>query len=179
MEEKRRRILAAARELILSDQALTGFSVEAVARRAGVARATVYNLFDARAGLLAALFDALAQTGGMQKLAQVFQIPDPHAALDAFIQVFGDFWSSDRLLIRRLHALAVLDPSLQTGEGDRNQWRRKGLQRLLGRLQAEAQLDLLYSLTSFECFDRIAGDERSPAEVVPEIQRAARRLLGV
>ena len=75
MEEKRRRILAAARELILSDQALTGFSVEAVARRAGVARATVYNLFDARAGLLEALFDALAQTGGMQKLAQENMLP--------------------------------------------------------------------------------------------------------
>lgn len=183
MDEKRRQILLAARALILSEQALAGFSVDGVAKQAGVARATVYNQFGNRTGLLEALFDELAAQGGMPSLAQVFQQADPVAALDAFIRVFGGFWASERLLIRRLHALAVLDPGLRTADGDRNQRRRMGLRRLVGQLRGtaadEALVSQLYALTSFAFFDQLAGQEQSPLDVVPWVQQAARRLLGM
>lgn len=183
MQEKRRQILLAARELILSEQALAGFTVDGVAKQARVARATVYNQFGNRTGLLEALFDDLAAQGGMLGLAEVFQLADPLAALDAFIRVFGGFWASERLLIRRLHALSVLDPGLRTAEGDRNQRRRMGLRRLVSRLRGsaddEALVSQLYALTSFAFFDQLAGESQTPLEVVAQVQQAARRLLGM
>ena len=43
-----------------------GFSLESVARAAGVTRLTVYNQFGSRRALLEAVFDARAETGGLQ-----------------------------------------------------------------------------------------------------------------
>ena len=55
----RERIVAAARQLLEDDDA-EAFSVDAVARRAGVSRMTIYNQFESKAGLLEALLDSLA-----------------------------------------------------------------------------------------------------------------------
>ena len=62
-DETRARILAAARELLAASDGLTGFSIEAVARQADVARMTVYYQFGSKPGLLEALFDDLAARG--------------------------------------------------------------------------------------------------------------------
>src|SRR5262249_35010278 len=56
-EQTRARILAAARELLVASAGFSGFSVEAVARQAGVARMTVYYQFGSKPGLLEALYD--------------------------------------------------------------------------------------------------------------------------
>ena len=70
------------------------FSVEEVARRAGVARMTVYHQFGSLGGLLEGLCDSLAMAGGMTHLADTFRQPDALDALDQFISVFMEFWSS-------------------------------------------------------------------------------------
>src|SRR5258708_25726550 len=64
IDETRSKMVEAARELILSKQALAGFSIDAVAKQAGVARMTVYNQFGGRRGLLEALFDDIGRRGG-------------------------------------------------------------------------------------------------------------------
>src|SRR5438552_2566365 len=98
--QTRARILAAAREVLMADEGFSGFSIDAVARRADVARMTVYYQFGSRVGLLEALSDDLAGRGGMGRLAEAFHQPDPRDALASYITVFGHFWAADRLATR-------------------------------------------------------------------------------
>src|SRR2546430_11163673 len=62
-QRTRARVLRAARELLTARAGAEPFSVDAVARRAGVARMTVYHQFGSRRGLLEALFDSFAVGG--------------------------------------------------------------------------------------------------------------------
>src|SRR5262249_22421972 len=71
-EKNRERILAAARSLLLSED-FSEFSMDAVARKAGVIRATVYYQFKSKTGLLEELYNYIAQRGGMRELAGVFR----------------------------------------------------------------------------------------------------------
>ncbi len=96
-EQTRARIIAAARELLVASDGFSGFSIDAVARKADVARMTVYHQFGSKIGLLEALSDSLAAHGGMEHLADAFRRPEPLDALDEYITVFGRFWSADRL----------------------------------------------------------------------------------
>jgi AcrR family transcriptional regulator len=189
VEQTRARILAAARELLMASGGFAGFTVEAVARQAGVARMTVYYQFGSKVGLLEALCDALAVRGQIERLRGVFGQPEPLEALAELIAVFGGFWESDRLVLRRLRALAALDPDIEQVIRARDERRREGLRVLVERLaerhrqpgpeaRAEA-VDVLHTLTSFETFDALAGPARSAEEVVPLVQRLARGALGL
>src|SRR5436853_5771508 len=91
-DQTRARILSAARELLMNRDGFSGFSIEAVARQADVARMTVYHQFGSKIGLLEALCDSLASSGGMEQLAGAFRRPEPLDALDEYIAVFGRFW---------------------------------------------------------------------------------------
>jgi AcrR family transcriptional regulator len=181
----RTRIVAAARDLLASSGGLGDFTMESVARQAGVARMTVYYQFGSRAGLLEAIFDDLAASGGMQELQNAFEQPDALAALDEFISVFTRFWVSARLVIRRLQVLTAVDPELE--KVSREDWRRQGLQVILRRSSEqighpaagslEEAVDLLHVLTSFQTFDRLADSKRSPEEVTDLIRRLARAVI--
>src|SRR3954447_26104641 len=112
-EQTRARIVEAARELLMASDGFSGFTMDAVARQAGVARMTVYYQFESKRGLLEGLFDDLASRGLVDKLAGAFERPEPLDALDELVAAFGRFWASDRLVIRRLHALGALDPEIE------------------------------------------------------------------
>jgi AcrR family transcriptional regulator len=165
------------------------FSIEAVARRARVTRATVYQQFGSRAKLLEALFDDLARRGGMWDLGEAFRQPDPDLALERFIATFGRFWTVHRPIHRRLLALGALDAGLERTLRARQEWRRQGLRTLVPRVRArygtpaaedEAEvIDLLFTLTSFQTFDLLAGPKRTPTQVVPLVLGAARAVLGL
>lgn len=186
-EETRSRIIAATRDAVATRQGTGKFSVEEVARRAGVARMTVYYQFGSLNGLLEALCDSLASAGGMDRLAEAFGITDPKAAIDRFISVFAGFWESDRAVLRGLGAFAALDPDFAAVLEERYSWRRKGLRVLLARhaklngrprpKEMDEAADLLYMLTSFSAYDTLAGTRRSSAQVTKMVQRLARRVL--
>ncbi|HEU5198001.1 MAG TPA: TetR/AcrR family transcriptional regulator [Ktedonobacterales bacterium] len=187
-EQTRARILSAAREILMESRGFSGFSIDAVARQADVARMTVYHQFGSKIGLLEALFDSLASHGGMEQLAGAFQQADPLAALDEYIKVFGRFWGSDRLVTRRIRGLAALDPDFEQAVRSRDEWRRKGLRVIVGRLaehygrpaaSLDEAVDMLYTLIGFECFDTLAGPTRSPEEVTPAVQQLAHAALGL
>src|SRR6516162_674589 len=133
-EQTRARILTAARELLLSSDGFSGFSIDAVARQADVARMTVYHQFGSKIGLLEALSDSLAAHGGMEQLANAFRQPGPLDALDEYIRVFSRFWQSDRLVTRRLRALSALDPDFEQVVRARDERRRQGLRVIVQRL---------------------------------------------
>lgn len=187
VDQTRSRILGAARELLTVSGGFTGFTVDAIARQAGVARMTVYYQFGSKQGLLEALFDDLAARGGMSRLPHAFEQAEPLDALAEFIAVFSSFWASDRLVIRRLHGLAALDPELE--QVSREEWRRAGLRVILGRLAEKwgrpspesfgETLDVIYTLTSFESFDSLACPGRGPEEVASLVYRLACVTAGV
>ena len=188
-EQTRARIITAARELLVAGDGFSGFSIDAVARKADVARMTVYHQFGSKIGLLEALSDSLAAHGGMEQLATAFRRPEPLAALDEYITVFSRFWNADRLVMRRLRALAALDPDFEQVVRARDERRRQGLHVIVGRLVAQygrptpeafdETVNILYTLLSFESFDTLAGPTRSIEEVAPVLRRLAHAALGL
>jgi AcrR family transcriptional regulator len=184
-DRKRRNILAAARAQLESNGFL-GLTLDALARESGVTRQTIHNLFGTKAGLLEALFDQLAQAGGMHRMREVMQRTDADAVLPAFVKVFTDFWSKDRLFIRRIHGIAAIDPEFSAAVEARNRRRQAAAARVVDRLAArsgEARMQnktqttaALYALTSFEFFDTLAesgGDPNDTAELVLLLARKA------
>ena len=188
-QRTRARVLSAARALLTARAGTEPFSVDAVARRAGVARMTVYHQFGSRRGLLEALFDSFAAGGELPAhLAAAFQRPDPLESLADVVAAFARFWEAGRPWIRRVRALGVLDPDLGDAVEARNARRREVVRVLVERLaqrygrpaskertQAE---ELLYTLTSFETFDSLAGQNRKLPEVAAEVLFLARAAVG-
>jgi AcrR family transcriptional regulator len=213
-EQTRTRIIQAARELLMAPDGFSNFSIETVARQADVARMTVYHQFGSKLGLLEALCDSLASSGGMQQLANAFRQPNPLDALNQYILTFGRFWDVDRLVMRRLRALAALDPDFEQLMHTRDEWRRKGVRVIAQRIAEQPTpspaetaatscpeetagvssrpeegqtpsssepldeiVDVLFTLTSFETFDTLAGSTHSPEEVAPLVFRLAHAAL--
>ena len=184
-DETRTRVIAAARELLAASSAPGGFSIDAVARAADVARMTVYYQFGTKAGLLQALFDELAAKGGMHHLAQAFHKPDPIDGLDELLAVFCRFWASDQVIFRRLRALATLDPDLDRELATREEGAHRAIRALLEKLAAATGRPkrdemgrlaaVLYTLTSFQTFDTLQTQLGVGADGIAAILRALAR----
>jgi AcrR family transcriptional regulator len=181
--ESRRRALDAARALLRDSDSYTAFTVDAVAKRADMARATVYYQFGSKTGLLEAVCDDIAEAGQMSGLAGAFTQPAPEAALREFVVVFGRFWAADRVVMRRLRALAALDPEVEVVISSRDDRRRTGLTVLASRLDGASAKDpdlvrVLYMLTSFETYDALAGPDENLTDVVPLVADLVLAALG-
>ncbi len=188
-DANRERILAAARSLLLAED-FSEFTMDAVARKAGVIRPTVYYQFASKTGLLEELYNYIARRGEMNRLADVFQKDnDPVRVLHDFVRVFAEFWASDRDVIRRLHCLGAIDSEIGQGLRARNERRRRGARVIVERygrwyppltsLQQPVAIDTLHMLTSFETFDALAVKGRTLEEVIGIIQKMADRAIGV
>jgi len=174
IDESRRRVLDAARAR-LGGKA-HGFSVDAVARHADVARATVYYQFGSKSGLLEAVCDDLAEEGGVSDLAGAFTAADLPSALREFAAVFGRFWAVDRAAMRRLRALAALDEDVAAVIGARDERRLQALTALLAKHGSPPDaVRAVYALTAFETYDALAGaaDIRTAVPVVARLARTA------
>lgn len=182
-EQTRERIINAAHALLVSGD-VARFSVEAVARRADVARQTVYDQFGGRVGLLEAVFDVLASRNDLPQLRFAITDPDPWRGFDRLVAVFARFWDSERSALRRIRGYAAVDAELGRVVRARDERRRQGAAVLLARLgerlgytderqRAEAT-DALFCLTSFETLDCLASGGRSFDDVLRLIIRLCR-----
>jgi AcrR family transcriptional regulator len=173
IDEGRRRILDAARELLAASEHYATFTVDAVAKRADVARATVYYQFGSKTGLLEALCDTLAERGRLAGLAHAFTAPDQDDALRLLVAAFARFWTADQLIMRRLRALAALDSDVAAVITARDERRRHALKTLLDRRDDIARpahaLRVAHMLTSFETYDALLTTSQRPADAVPTI----------
>jgi AcrR family transcriptional regulator len=184
IDDSRQKVIDAARALLTESTSYTSFTVDAVAKRADVARATIYYQFESKIGLLEAVCDALAQAGQMSDLATAFMNPDPIEALSIFITCFARFWDSDRLVMRRLRSLARLEPEVGAVISARDERRSSGLVVLVARLsdqhvlnvEPDRAVQILFTLTSFETFDSLAADNLSMTEVENEILAMAETI---
>jgi AcrR family transcriptional regulator len=179
-EATRSRIIEAALSL-LEDGTATSFSVDAVAERADVARMTVYYQFKSKGKLLEALFDELASRANMREIRKAFQAPDPLTSLRLIIDVFCGLWRSQGALLRRLTALATLDPEVGRALAERGSWRREALTEIVRRLperkNSEDIVDILFALTSFETYESLAARNETTG-ISNLLYRAASAICG-
>lgn len=181
----RDRIIEAAREILHIDD-IGSFSLEAVAKRAGVTRMTVYNQFGSKAGLLEELFDLMIERDAFSKMPVVFQQEDACAAFDAFIDILGRFYSDNRPVLASLAAVAGQDPDLDKAMELRNKRRRLAVEKLIERFGSTRKTALPKSevantidvLLNFKTFDALAGPGRPPSAVVPVVKQLVRGVFG-
>jgi AcrR family transcriptional regulator len=178
----RERIVAAATAILGAADGIGKFSLEAVAKKAGVTRLTVYNQFGSRRALMEAVFDERAARGGLFRIVDVMQDPDPQAALLRIIGIFCEFWSSDPGTMRLLHAAGASDPEFAASVYERNERRRQVLSAIVGRLAQGRRLtpkaisnlvDVLFALTSFAFFSQLQADKRTTEGVCRMIRDIA------
>ena len=121
-------------------------------------------------------------------LGPLSQRPHPEDALADAVLAFARFWDAGRPWIRRVRALGVLDRELGEALEARNARRRQVVRTLLDRLaqrhgqpaddDREQTEEILYTLTSFETFDTLAGPDRSLESVAPAMLHLARIAVG-
>ncbi len=149
---------------------------------------TVYYQFTSKRGLIDALFDDIAARGVARPLRAAFDRTEPLEAFEGFVNAFCGLWAAERVIVRRLRALALLDPLVGQGVQARDERRRRGAHTITGRLSravgplglsADEATDLLYTVTSFEVYDALATPARGPREVASLIRKLAMRALGI
>ena len=185
-EKTRARIVAAATKLLLSKRGAAGFSLEAVARAAGVTRLTVYNHFGARRALLEAVFDDTARRGGLFRIGDALSDPDPAKGLSRLIAIFCEFWRSHEQAIFRLLAAGALDPEFAESIRARNARRRHAIAVLVARIAGNAKkksshggdlVDTLFALTSHAFFSELTSSGRTAESACAIIEQLARDAL--
>jgi AcrR family transcriptional regulator len=169
--ENRERVIEVASRLLREDS-IASFSLEAVAKAAGVTRLTVYNQFGSRRGLLEAVFDEIARRGGLVQINKIMKEPDPRVALDGLVEVFCRFWNSDPAL-GRLHDAMAIDLEFAQALTERNERRRQIIKILLERITEGTSLsgqcdavDLIFSLTSCAMFRMLTSNRSADAACV-------------
>jgi AcrR family transcriptional regulator len=175
-------IVGAAAAILGTAEGIRGFSLQAVAEKAGVTRLTVYNQFGSRRALLEAVFDDMAARGGLHQIPAVMAGPDPQAGLLQVIAVFCDFWSFNPDALGPLHAAGASDPEFGASVRERNQRRRRLLSVLVRRVAKDRKLrpkaqgdliDVLFALTSFPFFSQLTAEGRSAEAACSLIQGLA------
>ena len=181
--QTRERIVAAAGTILGTAEGISGFSLQAVAEKAGVTRLTVYNQFGSRRALLEAVFDDMAVRGGLHRIPGVMAGSDPQAGLLRVIAIFCDFWSFGCDVLGPLHAAGASDPEFGTSVRERNERRRRLLSVLVRRMAKDRKLrpkalgdliDVLFALTSFSFFSQLTAGGRTAEAACGLIQGLAR-----
>jgi|SRR5579863_4657518 len=184
-DRTREAVLAAARAQ-LETGGVRDLTMQSLAHASGVTRQTIHNLFGTKRAILEALFDRMAQDAGMMRMREVMTASDPDSMLASFVGVFTTFWAKDRLLLKRIHGLAAIDPEFGRAVAARNERRKMAATRVIerrfaarpeiGAEERARKIACLAALTSFEFFDALAessGSEDTAAWCLyPIVQRA-------
>jgi AcrR family transcriptional regulator len=183
----RQRITAAVREL-LDEGTFHDATVEEVAKRAGVSRATLYQHFGSRLELVDAICDTFAANPALLAVRESVVKPDAEAALAETIANCVSFWSAEEAVLTQLYGVAAIDPAAADLVRRQRDDRRGELRRLVrglrdsGRLRADLDerraLAVLLMLTSFETFEELRRHAGLSLDAVREtLQEEAAPLL--
>jgi AcrR family transcriptional regulator len=169
------RVLEAAERLIEEDS-FHSATMDELAAAAGVSRATVFNRFGSKLGVLQALFTRGMEGPEMQAIQEALAIEDPVEALEAAID-------------EQLQAIAVLEPGASTLIERQREEQHADLQVLTRRLARAGRLRpgisesrataTLHMLTSLETFLWLRREYslslRQTGETITELARAILR----
>ena len=159
--ESAKRVLEAAERLIRDDAFHTA-TMDELAAAAGVSRATVFNRFGSKLGVLQALFARAMEGPQMDAIREALEIEDPVAALEGAIAASCAIWDREGYIHEQLQAIVVLEPDASALIDEQKQEQRAGLQALVRRLSKAGRLRpglgqvralaTLHTLTSLETF---------------------------
>ena len=181
------RVLDAAAELVAEDQFHTA-TIDDLAQRAGVARATVFGRFGSKLGVLEALSLRCAGGPEMRALREAQAVEDPVAAVDALLLAGCDLWEKEGYIMVQLKAIVVLEPDASKIIDAQYDDQRRGMQGLARGLQRAGRLRegwsvpraaaALHALTSVETFMLLRRDHGQPlAKVKQTIIELSRTML--
>ena len=155
------RVLEAAERLIRDDAFHTA-TMDELAAAAGVSRATVFNRFGSKLGVLQALFARAMEGPQMDAIREALEIEDPVAALEAAIAASCAIWDREGYIHEQLQAIVVLEPDASVLIDEQKQEQRAALLALVRRLSKAGRLRpglgearaaaTLHTLTSLETF---------------------------
>ncbi len=184
--ETREKIKAAVREL-LAEGVFHESTVEEVADRAGVARATLYQHFRSRLELVDAICETFDQNPALLRLRETVDGPEPDVALADTIADSMRFWSSEDPVLRHLYGVVSIDPAAHDLVDRQRADRRSELERLARNLARAGLLrdgtnerravTLLLVLTSYETFRELREAGLTDRQLTTTLQQAARDLL--
>jgi len=157
----RERIVAAVGEL-LEEGVFHEATVEEVADRAGVARATLYQHFGSRLGLVDAVCETIAQSPELRAARGAGELADVDVALGEVVGSSVRFWAAHERLLEPLYGVAAVDPAAARLVERQRRDRTSVLARFARRLHRERRLAggvgeqralaLLLVVTSFETY---------------------------
>jgi AcrR family transcriptional regulator len=182
------RVLEAAEHLI-REGTFHAATMDELAAAAGVSRATVFNRFGSKLGVLQALFTRGMEGPEMAAIQEALALEDPVAALDAAVEAACGIWEAYGFVHLQLQAVGVLEPdaaALVNRQRDEQRADLQGLTRRLakaGRLRpglsqtrATATLHMLTSLESFLWLRQSYGlSLRQTREMLAELARTLLR----
>jgi AcrR family transcriptional regulator len=184
--ETRRKIKAAVAEL-MAEGTFHESTVEQVADRAGIARATLYQHFRSRLDLVDAICERFDENPALLAIREVVELPDPEAALAETISNGVRFWSSEDPILRQLYGVAAIDPAAKDLVDRQRADRRGEMTRLVRRLRSagwlrprvteQRALSLLMVLTSYETFCELRLAGSSDGQLIKTLHQTARELL--
>ena len=166
VEETRERVITAARETF-SEEGFFQASLDDVANRAGVARATVYYQFKSKFGLLEASIEGTLEESTRDRVRAAVDIIDPVEALRTYVREICKFWHHDFVFYRNVIGLASVDPEAAKAVDEYDFRRREPLLFLAKRLDDAGVLrpeitpkqagDTIWLLTNFRSFDHLSS----------------------
>ena len=184
--QTRAKITGAVRELLAEGQ-FHESTVEEVADRAGVARATIYQHFRSRLELVDAICETFDANPALRELRRIAELPDADAALARTIANTIRFWSSEDGVLRQLYGVAAIDPAAQDLVVRQRADRRGELERLVRNLRRAGRLrdgmterralTLLLVLTSYDTFRELREAGLSDRQATAFLQQSARDSL--
>lgn len=184
--ETRERLVSAVREL-LAEGKFHESTVDMVADRAGVARATLYQHFRSRLDLIDAICDTFDANPALVAIRDAVELSDPDAALAETIAHVVAFWSSEEPILNQLYGVAAVDPAARDLVERQRADRRGEMQRLVMHLRASGRLRpelaeqqalaALMMLTSYETFRELRVFGLTQPKLIGFLQTNATALL--
>jgi AcrR family transcriptional regulator len=149
-------------------------TVEEIARLAGVSRATLYQHFGSRLGLVDAICGSFSENPSMVAIQAAPDSPDPREAATQLVTQGIRFWKSEESLHRHLYGLAEIDESAAEFVERQTADRRSVVERIVSRgveagalrtgvSEAQARATLLL-LTSFHTFEELRAAGLTPGD---------------
>jgi AcrR family transcriptional regulator len=167
-DETRTRIATAARKL-LEEHGYAGMTMEAVAKKAGVAVATVYAVFGSKTGILSEILDAARFDDSYQNLVrEAMHTTDPRERIRFPARIARRIYESEHSVLDLLRGAGAVAPALAQSEAERECTRydaQAGMIQYLVRSRAlrrgldpQRARDILWSLTSRDLYRMLVRD---------------------
>jgi AcrR family transcriptional regulator len=160
----RERIMDAVRRL-LAEGRFHEATVAEVAKSAGVSRATLYQHFGSRMGLVDAICETLAENPALVEVRKSAEQETAEGVLTVYFRQSIRFWASEEAIHRHLYGLAVIDPAaadfVERQQADRGAEVSRIVASISDRGSLRADIDaeqataLLMALGSFATYDEL------------------------